>query len=67
MENENEILKKIDEQDKKLFQIYASVEKMRKYFMWTFIITITTIILPIVAMIFMLPWIMSTFTAAYGF
>ena len=45
---EEEILKKIEAQDKKLEEIYNSVEKMRKYFLWTLIVTIAVIILPLI-------------------
>ena len=62
----DEILKKIEEQDKKLEAIYRSIERMRKYFLWTLIITIVTIILPLIALAFVIPFFMSTFQSAYG-
>jgi hypothetical protein len=33
----NEIIKKLEQQDKKLDAIYASAEKTRKYLLWTLI------------------------------
>jgi len=57
---------KLTEQDKKLDQIYASVEKMRKYFLWTMIITIATIVLPLIALAFAIPFLLSTLSSAYG-
>jgi len=42
-----EVLKKIEEQNAKIDSIYASVEKTRKYFLWTFIITIVLVLLPL--------------------
>jgi hypothetical protein len=63
---ENDILKKFEEQEKKLEEIYKSIEKMRKYFFWTMIVTIGTIVLPLIALIFILPWFISTMTAAYN-
>jgi CHASE3 domain sensor protein len=63
---EQEILKKIEEQQQKIDAIYVSVEKTRKYFQWTLIITVVTIVMPLVAIIILLPWLMSTFTSAYG-
>ncbi len=62
----DEILKKLEEQDKKIDAIYVSVEKTRKYFLWTMIITIVTIILPIIALIVLIPWVVSTFSSMYG-
>jgi hypothetical protein len=63
---DNEILGKFKEQDKKLDDIYRSIEKMRKYFLWTLIITIATIVLPLVALIAIIPWFLKTMTSAYG-
>lgn len=62
-----EVLKKIQEQQVKIDAMYESVEKLRKYFLWTLIITGVTIVLPIVAMMFILPSLLSTLTGAYGF
>jgi len=63
---EQEILKKLEEQDKKIDLIYISVEKTRKYFQWTLIITVITILLPLIAMIFAIPWAMSVLGPAYS-
>ena len=52
---EEEILKKIEEQDKKLDDIYKSVEKMRKYFLWTLIITVALFVLPLIGLAFVIP------------
>ncbi|NTU66592.1 MAG: hypothetical protein HGB08_01580 [Candidatus Moranbacteria bacterium] len=62
----DEILKKIEEQDKKLEAIYHSIEQMRKYFLWTLIITIATIVLPLIALAFVIPMVMKTLGSAYG-
>ena len=63
---DHELEQKLAEQDKKLDQIYASVEKMRKYFLWTMIITIATIVLPLIGLVFAIPFLLSTLTSAYG-
>ena len=59
---ETEILKKIEEQQIKIDQIYESVEKTRKYFQWAMIITIVLFVLPIVGLFFAIP----TFLAQYS-
>jgi hypothetical protein len=64
---DQEIAQKLAEQDKKLDLIYASIEKMRKYFLWTMLITIATIVLPIIALIAVIPWFLSVITKAYSF
>ncbi|NTW27177.1 MAG: hypothetical protein HGA36_02540 [Candidatus Moranbacteria bacterium] len=61
-----ELLKKIEEQQVKIDAMYVSVEKLRKYFLWTLVITVVTIALPIVAMMFILPSLISTLSGAYG-
>lgn len=58
---EEDILKKIEEQEKKLNEIYSSVEKMRKYFLWTLIITVAAIVLPLIGIVILLPQIMSIY------
>ena len=62
----DEILKKLEEQDKKIDAIYVSVEKTRKYFLWTMVITIATVVLPIIVLIILLPWLINTLTSAYS-
>ncbi|MEK9167995.1 MAG: hypothetical protein AAB769_01545 [Patescibacteria group bacterium] len=61
-----EIIKKFAEQDEKLNAIYVSVEKTRKYFLWTLIITIIVLVLPLVVMVFVVPAFINTYTTALG-
>jgi CHASE3 domain sensor protein len=63
---EQDILNKIEEQGKKIDAIYASVEKTRKYFQWTLIVTVVTIVLPLVVILAILPWFINTLSTAYG-
>ena len=64
---EEQVLEKIREQDKKLGEIYASVEKMRKYFLWTLIVTIAVIILPLIGLIFVVPQFLSIYGGSMPF
>ena len=64
---EEEILKKIEEQDKKLEEIYRSVEKMRKYFLWTLIVTIAVIVLPLIGILLLIPQFLSIYTSGLNF
>ncbi len=57
---------RLAEQDRKLDKIYVSIEKMRKYFFWTMIITIATIVIPILALIVVIPWFLGVITNAYN-
>ncbi len=57
---EQEILKRLEENEKKLEAIYVSVEKTRKYFMWTLIISLGFIIVPLIGLAFVIPKFLAT-------
>ena len=61
MDNNNEILQKLAQQDEKIDKIYVSVEKTRKYFLWTGIITILVIVLPLIGLMFALPSFLNSY------
>lgn len=52
---DEEILKTIAEQGKKLDLIYKSVESTRRYFLWTLIISVAVIVLPLIGLAFAVP------------
>ena len=60
------ILKKLEEQDKKLDAIFRSSEKMRKYFLWTLIISVAVIVLPLIGLFFVLPSFFDSLTIPAG-
>jgi CHASE3 domain sensor protein len=59
---EQKILKKIEAQEKKLNDIYRSVERTRKYFLWTLVVTIVVVVLPILGLIFLVPKLLSSYS-----
>jgi hypothetical protein len=63
---ETELKQLIEIQQKKIDEIYISVEKTRKYLYWTMIATIIFFILPLLAMIFIIPMIMSSYASMIG-
>ncbi|MFH1967905.1 MAG: hypothetical protein ABIJ84_00795 [bacterium] len=63
---EQEIFKKFEEQDKKLDQIYRSVEKTRKYFLWTLIITVVMVVLPLIVLGFVIPIFLNVYVGSLG-
>jgi len=63
---EEELLKKLEEQDKKIDAIYVSVEKTRKYILWTVVSTVVLFVLPLIALALVIPWFMSTMQGTYG-
>ena len=62
---DQQILDKIEAQEKKIDAIYASVEKTRKYFLWTMIITIAMVVLPLLGLVVIIPWFLKVMSAAY--
>lgn len=62
MDQEIQNLKnKIEEQGIKIDAIYKSVEKTRKYFLIMTWVTIIVIVLPIVALIFVIPMFLNSY------
>jgi len=64
---ENELLEKMKKHDAKLDAVLMSVEKTRKYFLWTFYATLALFVLPLVGLMFTIPVLLSTLGSAYGF
>lgn len=62
---EEDIIKKLEIQDAKIEAIFQSVEKTRKYFLASLIITVSTIVVPLIAAIVLIPWMLRTITSAY--
>lgn len=59
---EEDILKKLQVQEEKIDKIFRSVEKTRKYFLWTLIITLVTFALPLIVFFIFIPQILSVYT-----
>ncbi len=60
---EQDIQKKLEEQDAKLDAIFASVEKTRKYFLIITWVTIIMIVIPAIGLIFAIPTFIDTYTS----
>ncbi len=60
MEMEKEILEKIEENKKRLEEIYASTEKTQKYFLWALIFNVVVIVLPFLGLLLIIPWFLKT-------
>ena len=56
----DEVLKKIAELEQKVDAVYKSAEKTRKYFMWTLILSVVFFVLPLIALIFVIPSFISS-------
>lgn len=60
------VLQKLAEQEKKIDAIFVSVEKTRKYFLWTLIASLVFFLLPVIGLMFAVPFFLSTLSSAYG-
>jgi TRAP-type mannitol/chloroaromatic compound transport system permease small subunit len=63
---EIELTQKLEEQDKKIDAIYRSVERTRKYILWTFVFNIIIFILPLVGLVIAIPWFLKTIASVYN-
>ena len=53
------------QQDRALLErIYASVERTRKMFLWTLILTIIAFVLPLLGLVFAIPYFLNTYVSA---
>lgn len=57
---DEELKKRLEELEKKVEATYISAEKTRKYLLWTFIISVAVIILPLIGLVFVLPKFLAT-------
>ena len=53
---------KILELEAKIDKIYISVEKTRKYFLWTMIATVAFFVIPLIGLMFVIPSFIGTYT-----
>lgn len=58
-----ELNQRIQILEQKIDKMYVSVEKLRKYFLWTLIITVVTVVLPMIGLLFAIPMMMSTYSS----
>ena len=63
---EQEILQKLDLLEKKLEENVKISRQMRKYFLWTLIISVAVIVLPFIGLLFVIPQLISSY-ANIGF
>ena len=57
---DDQIIQRLEAQGKKIDEVYRSVEKMRKYFMWTLIVSVAFIVLPLIGLMFAIPSFLNT-------
>jgi type IV secretory pathway component VirB8 len=57
-----DIEKKLVDLESKIDNIYITVEKTRKYIWWTMVVTVAVIVIPLIAMIFVIPSFLNSIT-----
>lgn len=63
---DEESLKKLEACEKKIDAIWISVEKTRKYFLWTLVVTLVMFFLPLIGLMFVIPFFLNTFFNTLG-
>jgi len=63
---DTDLQRELREQREYLEAIFKSVEKTRKYFLWTLIISCVVFVLPLIGIFFALPAFISSYSAALG-
>ena len=62
-----DLQKRLDDQDKKLEEIRRSVEKTRKYFLWTLIVTAVCFFAPLIGIMIVIPQLLEYYRQALNF
>ena len=62
---EEQILKKIEEQNEKIDSLTKTVNKIQKYFLITFWVTMAFFVLPLIAAIFIIPSLLNTYLSSF--
>ena len=62
---EEQILQKIEEQNEKIDSLTKTVNKIQKYFLVTFWVTMAFFVLPLIAAIFIIPTFLNTYLSSF--
>jgi len=63
---DEDLKRRLDVIEQKLDATLKAAEQSRRYLFWTGVVTFIFFVLPLVAMVFILPWFVSTYTASLG-
>lgn len=64
---EPDLNQRIGALEQKIDAMYVSVEKLRKYFLWTGIITVALIVFPLIGLAFVVPSFINSYTQIGNF
>ena len=63
---EQDILEKFEAQEKKIDEIQKSIQGIKRYFLWMFILKMLLIVIPLIALAFAIPWLLNIYSSTYG-
>ncbi|HWQ60433.1 MAG TPA: hypothetical protein VN420_04825 [Candidatus Fimivivens sp.] len=63
---EEDLKTRLEALEKRTEAIYVSVEKTRKYFLWTLIATVVAFVLPLIGIAIILPMMVGPILSGYG-
>ena len=63
-DTQGDSVKRLAELEAKIDVIYISVEKTRKYFMWTLIISVVLLVLPLIGLVIAIPAFMNNYVGS---
>ncbi len=63
-DTQGDSVERLAEFEAKIDAIYVSVEKTRKYFMWTLIISVALFVLPLIGLVFAIPAFMNNYVGS---
>ena len=61
---DNIVFERLEKLEAKIDAIYISVEKTRKYFFWTMVITVVALVLPAIGIALIVPSFISSYAAS---
>lgn len=64
MSNEEQIMEMLKQNREAMEKVYSSVEKTRKYFLYSLIITIVMFVLPLIGLVIIIPMFLSSYVGA---
>lgn len=64
---DSELEKRFATQEQKIDAVFKSVERIRKYMYWTFVLTLVFFVLPLIALIFVIPAFMGSLGSSVNF
>lgn len=63
---DEQLTQAVEQLNKKIDAVYSSVEQTRKYFLWTLIISVLAVVLPLIGLILIIPSFLNLYSGLSG-